>query len=123
MREFVMAIILSALVAGGVMLLPYPSYRTVDPRPLPCRSTQRNQSVRHEVGYRPQVLPQSLSSSQNNMLKSRRRRHRHQYRHRHPTKLRLFPQPTATLVTAGKSIANVRHAIRSSPARILWVRA
>ena len=42
MREFVMAIILSALVVGSVMLLPYPSYRTVDPAPaaLPQQTTK-----------------------------------------------------------------------------------
>jgi len=42
MREFVMAIILSALVAGGIMLLPYPSYQTVDlaPAALPQQTAQ-----------------------------------------------------------------------------------
>ena len=61
MREFVMAIILSALVAGGVMLLPYPSYRTVDPAPaaLSQHTTQSERQARGGVSA-PGSAPKSI---------------------------------------------------------------
>jgi nitrite reductase (NO-forming) len=45
MREFVMAIVLSALVVGGVMLLPYPSYQTVDPAPAALKQITKSEGA------------------------------------------------------------------------------